>query len=110
MDPLTADLLHHGSREFGPNDVAFGTFEADKHLLLLQGPFVGVIFDRYGPRHLLLVGSLLHVLGIMMTSLGSEYYQILLAQGVCSSIGAACIFQPCKNLTKKKPEDWWVRN
>lgn len=73
----------------------FGTVEADPPHLL-QGPFVGVIFDRYGPRHLLLVGSLLHVLGIMMTSLGSEYYQILLAQGVCSSIGAACIFQPCK--------------
>lgn len=63
--------------------------------ILLQGPFVGVIFDHYGPRYLLLVGSLLHVVGIMMTSLGSEYYQILLAQGACSAIGAACIFQPC---------------
>lgn len=29
-----------------------------------------------------------------MTSLGKEYYQILLAQGVCSAIGVAAIFQP----------------
>ncbi|KAF3766364.1 hypothetical protein M406DRAFT_38721 [Cryphonectria parasitica EP155] len=58
------------------------------------GPFVGIIYDHYGPRLLLIVGTVLHVLGIMMTSLATEYYQILLAQGVCSAIGASCIFQP----------------
>lgn len=31
----------------------------------------------------------------MMASLGTEYYQILLAQGVCSGIGVSAIFQPC---------------
>lgn len=60
------------------------------------GPFVGVISDRYGPRFLLLVGTILHVFGVMMTSLGTQYYQILLAQGICSAVGAACIFQPCR--------------
>lgn len=69
---------------------------------LQQGPFVGVIYDRYGPRWLTLVGSVLHVLGIMMTSLATEYYQILLAQGVCSSLGAACIFQPCTCLPRQR--------
>jgi MFS family permease len=63
-----------------------------------QGPVVGALFDRYGPRWLLLIGSLLHVLGVMMASLGSHYYQILLAQGVCSAIGVACIFQPAMNV------------
>lgn len=37
----------------------------------------------------------MHVFGIMMTSLGTEYYQILLAQGLCSAIGVSAIFQPC---------------
>ncbi|CAK7244541.1 MAG: hypothetical protein STHCBS139747_006083 [Sporothrix thermara] len=58
------------------------------------GPVIGYLYDRVGTRNLLLAGSLLHVLGIMMTSLGTQYYQILLAQGVCSAVGVACIFQP----------------
>lgn len=36
----------------------------------------------------------MHVFGLMMASLGTEYYQILLAQGVCSSIGLSCLFTP----------------
>ncbi|PQE07804.1 major facilitator superfamily transporter protein [Rutstroemia sp. NJR-2017a BVV2] len=59
-----------------------------------KGPFVGAIYDHYGPRWLLIVGTFLHIFGIMMASLGTEYYQILLAQGVCSPIGVASIFQP----------------
>ncbi|CAK7203832.1 hypothetical protein SEUCBS139899_006581 [Sporothrix eucalyptigena] len=58
------------------------------------GPVVGYLYDRAGTRVLLAVGSILHVFGIMMTSLGTQYYQILLAQGVCSATGVACIFQP----------------
>ncbi len=32
----------------------------------------------------------------MMASISTEYYQLLLSQGVCSAIGVAAIFQPCK--------------
>lgn len=46
----------------------------------------------HGPRYPLLIGTFLHVFGLMMTSLCQEYYQFLLAQGICSSIGASCIF------------------
>ncbi|CAG9987522.1 unnamed protein product [Clonostachys byssicola] len=66
--------------------------------MMAMGPVVGALFDRYGPRWLIFIGSLLHVLGVMMASLGSQYYQILLAQGVCSAIGVACIFQPAMNV------------
>ncbi|EXJ79035.1 hypothetical protein A1O3_08536 [Capronia epimyces CBS 606.96] len=59
-----------------------------------MGPVVGYLYDRFGPRWLLLTGSFLHVFGIMMASLGTEYYQILLAQGLCSAIGVSAIFQP----------------
>lgn len=38
-------------------------------------------------------GTLLHVFGLMMASISTEYYQILLSQGVCSAIGVAAIFQ-----------------
>lgn len=45
------------------------------------GPLAGALFDRYGPRWILLVGSFLHVFGLFMTSISSKYYQYLLSQG-----------------------------
>jgi MFS family permease len=59
-----------------------------------MGPIVGTIYDRHGPRWLIFGGTLMHVFGIMMASISKEYYQILLAQGVCSAIGVSAIFQP----------------
>ena len=62
--------------------------------MLITGPFAGYYFDNYGPRWVLLFGSFMHVFGLMMASISKEYYQFLLSQGVCSAIGAACIFNP----------------
>lgn len=62
-----------------------------------KGPIVGTLYDKYGPRQLIFWGSILHVFGLMMCSLGTQYYQILLAQGVCSAIGVSAIFQPSMN-------------
>ncbi|KAM5352807.1 hypothetical protein ACJ41O_005529 [Fusarium nematophilum] len=59
-----------------------------------MGPIIGTLYDNYGPRYLILVGSFLHVFGLMMASISTEYYQILLSQGVCSAIGVSAIFQP----------------
>ena len=58
------------------------------------GPVVGFLFDRYGPRPLIIGGTLFHVFGLMMASLATEYYQFLLSQGVCSAIGVACLYSP----------------
>lgn len=40
------------------------------------------------------MGSFLQVLGLMMTSLSTKYYQVLLAQGICTSIGMSAIYVP----------------
>ena len=58
------------------------------------GLWVGWTYDAYGPRHLLLIGSILHVFGLMMTSISTQYYQFLLAQGLCSALGASMVFYP----------------
>ncbi|KAF2147540.1 uncharacterized protein K452DRAFT_199557, partial [Aplosporella prunicola CBS 121167] len=63
-------------------------------MMFFGGPIVGKLYDNHGPRYLLLVGSILHVLGLMMASLATRYYQFLLAQGVCSPIGASMVFYP----------------
>ena len=62
--------------------------------MLFGGPFVGKIFDDYGPHYLLLVGGFLHVFGLMMASISNKYYQFLLSQAICSAIGASMIFYP----------------
>ncbi|KAI7977688.1 hypothetical protein EIK77_010279 [Talaromyces pinophilus] len=64
--------------------------------LFALGPFVGIIYDKYGPRPLILGGSIFHVFGLMMASLAKKYYQFMLSQGVCSAIGVACLYMPGK--------------
>lgn len=63
-------------------------------LILPQGLFSGKLSDSYGPRWPLLLGSFMHVFGLMMLSISTEYYQIFLAQCVCSGIGTSFLFYP----------------
>jgi len=39
-------------------------------------------------------GSFLHVFGLMMASISTKYYQLILSQGLCSAIGLCAICQP----------------
>jgi MFS family permease len=55
---------------------------------------VGALFDKYGPRYIIIGGTFMHVFGLMMASISTQYYQFLLSQGVCSAIGVAAVFQP----------------
>ncbi|PPJ59429.1 hypothetical protein CBER1_02411 [Cercospora berteroae] len=52
----------------------------------------GPVFDVGNPRILVLFGSCSVVFGIMMTSLCTEYWQLILAQGICCGIGGGCLF------------------
>lgn len=54
--------------------------------------FAGPLFDRGHAKAIVYLGSFLVTFGLMMASLGSSYYQLLLAQGFCIGIGAGCIF------------------
>jgi MFS family permease len=54
--------------------------------------FAGPLFDRGHAKSIVFFGSFMVVFGLMMASLGSSYYQLLLAQGFCIGIGAGCIF------------------
>ncbi|KAF7596248.1 hypothetical protein BBP40_002781 [Aspergillus hancockii] len=62
--------------------------------MLFLSPLSGRLFDNYGPRLPIAIGTFLHVFGLMMTSLSKEYYQFALSQSVCSGIGASLVFTP----------------
>lgn len=58
------------------------------------GPPVGLAIDAIGPRPILIPFSLLCVFSIFMLSLCTEYWQIMLAQGVSFGIGTAGVSLP----------------
>jgi MFS family permease len=63
-------------------------------LLFFLGPIAGRALDAGLYRYTFIAGVTLQVFGIMMTSLGTKYYQILLAQGICQGIGNGLQFAP----------------
>ena len=80
-------------KQYSPSTVAWIP-SVETFFMLATGPVAGFVFDNYGPTKLVVVGTFLHVFGLMMASISKEYYQFMLSQGVCSAIGACCLFTP----------------
>ncbi|KAK2134281.1 major facilitator superfamily transporter [Fusarium oxysporum II5] len=80
-------------RNYSPSTVVW-IATTENFFLLVAGPFAGNLLDSYGPTLPLCIGTGLHVFGLMMASLSTEFYQILLSQGICSAIGTGFIFNP----------------
>jgi len=55
---------------------------------------VGEIFDTYGPRMLIVVGTILIGLSLILTSVLSEYHGLMIAHGVIFGIGSAMLYGP----------------
>jgi MFS family permease len=76
-----------------PSNISWiGSIQA--YLLLLIGVATGPLYDAGYFRHLLFTGSFLVVFGLMMTSISSVYWQVMLAQAVCIGFGCGCLFVP----------------
>ncbi|KDQ18152.1 hypothetical protein BOTBODRAFT_52946 [Botryobasidium botryosum FD-172 SS1] len=63
-------------------------------VLLMGGCFCGRLYDAYGPRWLLLSGSVIYALASFLLSVCKEFYQFLLVQGFLLGIGSALIYIP----------------
>ncbi|WFC99518.1 hypothetical protein MYAM1_002263 [Malassezia yamatoensis] len=93
---------------------AFGTFQAhyqqrfpeqsasniswigsiDAFLLMGLGIVSGPLLDQGWFRTLQLSGTFLVLLGIFMASIAKEFWQVMLAQGVCFGLGCGCLYTP----------------
>ncbi|KAF5858093.1 hypothetical protein ETB97_004901 [Aspergillus alliaceus] len=58
------------------------------------GMWSGRLSDRYGPALPLAGGTFFLVFGNIMSSISTKYYQFLLSQGFCVSLGMGLIFTP----------------
>ncbi|OLN86096.1 Riboflavin transporter MCH5-like protein 3 [Colletotrichum chlorophyti] len=63
-------------------------------LCFFCGIYVGPIFDKYGPKWLILSGTICVVTAQMLLSICTKYYQFLLVFGVLNGIGASLLFTP----------------
>jgi MFS family permease len=59
---------------------------------IFGGIYGGRLVDAGWEKPVLVVGAILGPLGMMMTSLSTEFYQIFLSQGVCTGMGASLLF------------------
>jgi MFS family permease len=66
------------------------------------GPIAGRLVERFGPRRLMLVGSLVMASGLALTSLVQTWWQLYLSYGVLTAIGlGACGWVPSVILAEK---------
>ena len=66
--------------------------------LYFVGALAGRALDAGYYRTLLTTGCIMQVVGVFMVSLAHEFWQVLLAQGVCYGIGAGLVFCPMVGL------------
>ena len=79
--------------EYLPSTIAWiGT--VNDTLLISSGVLAGPLLDRGYVRHLMVLGCFMAVLGEMMLSLSTKYYQIMLSRDFCSGIGSGLLYVP----------------
>ena len=84
-----ADLLSNISN----SDISWiGSTQA--FIVLILGAFTGPLFDAGYIYHMIWAGIFLIVFGMMMLSLCTFYWQIMLVQGICVGMGAGLLLVP----------------
>ncbi|KAB8239082.1 hypothetical protein ETB97_002066 [Aspergillus alliaceus] len=63
-------------------------------LIVMVGMIAGPLVDSGYLRVLIVCGSFLIVFGMMMTSIATEYYQVLLSQAFCVGLGGGVSYIP----------------
>lgn len=63
-------------------------------LNLSLGFYVGPLFDRYGPRRLVLAGTLCLAASLLLVSISTSYWSLLLALGILSSLASSLLLTP----------------
>ncbi|KAI1849994.1 hypothetical protein JX265_003367 [Neoarthrinium moseri] len=80
-------------RDMSPSAISWiGSIQS--FLLLFVGVISGPLYDKGHLRSLLVSGSVLVVFGMMMTSLCTQYWQLVLAQAICIGLGTGLLYIP----------------
>ncbi|RSL48389.1 hypothetical protein CEP53_009548 [Fusarium sp. AF-6] len=88
-----SDFKTHQLKDYSYSQIGW-IFSLYLFLVFLVGVQVGPIFDRFGPRVLVAAGCTLIVLSLMLLSLSTTYYQIILTYSVLGGLGGALLNAP----------------
>jgi MFS family permease len=62
--------------------------------MMFVGVFSGRLLDAGYLQHQLCAGIVLEVLGLIMASISTKYWELLVAQGLCVGLGAGLLYLP----------------
>ncbi|KAH3964781.1 hypothetical protein HBI70_182400 [Parastagonospora nodorum] len=82
----------HQLKNYSASDIAW-IGSVSNFIQFSGGAISGSMFDRFG-INILRVSAILYIFGLMMTSLCTEYYQFMLAQGLVMGSAVACLQFP----------------
>ncbi|TFK50401.1 MFS general substrate transporter [Heliocybe sulcata] len=89
----------HQLSHYSQSDIAWiGSLQL--WVFFFSGGIIGRLFDAYGPKVLLALGTVIYTFSLMMTSLATKYSQFILAQGVLFGIGVGLLFYPALSSTQ----------
>jgi MFS family permease len=91
LGSLHAWVSTHQLSSYSSSSVGW-IFSTFPFCLYFAGVQIGPLFDVYGPRVLVIIGSIGLVASLMFLSVSTEYYQIILSFGVLGGLSACCLF------------------
>ncbi|KAI4848324.1 putative monocarboxylate transporter [Aureobasidium sp. EXF-8845] len=91
LSSLHAFLSTHQLSSYSPSSVGW-IFSTFPFFLYFAGVQIGPLFDVYGPRVLVITGSVGLVTSLMCLSVSTEYYQFILSFGVLGGLSTCCLF------------------
>jgi len=96
MNTMGAFQEHISSHQLENLDVSIvgWIFSLYASLTFEVGLFVGPIFDAYGPRYLIISGSILVVLSMTFVGNCTELWQFIMCFSVLGGVGSALLFSP----------------
>ncbi|KAK9461680.1 major facilitator superfamily domain-containing protein [Lipomyces oligophaga] len=80
-------------KDYSSSAIAWIT-SIETFVIVFGAILVGPLYDIYGPKPLMIPGTIIMVLGVMMTSICTQYWQLILAQSLCTACGATLLFNP----------------
>ncbi|KAF3765008.1 hypothetical protein M406DRAFT_61976 [Cryphonectria parasitica EP155] len=69
-------------------------FSLHTFVVFFFGLYIGPLFDKYGPKWIVLAGMLCIVTGMMLFSISTELWHFILSFGVLTGLGCSLIFIP----------------
>ncbi|KAF4504211.1 hypothetical protein G6O67_008390 [Ophiocordyceps sinensis] len=89
-----AYTLSHQLRDHSEGTVGW-IFSIYTFLAFFCGVYIGPVFDKYGPRWLVVAGCASTVAGVLAMSFCKELWQFILSFGVLAGFGTSLLFTPC---------------